>query len=148
WGANSPFSGFGVFYAGLPAVALIWLRSDADLGLSAVMFLILIVVISDTAGFLAGRLLGGPKLWPRVSPNKTWAGVIGALAASSVAGALFSLAVAHGSAMRLATAGALLSVAAQAGDLLESAIKRRFGAQDAGRLIPGHGGVLDPPGRP
>src|SRR5215475_5311408 len=132
-GSNSLFAAFGVFYAGLPAVALIWLRSDADLGLSAVMFLILIVVISDTAGFLAGRLLGGPKLWPRVSPNKTWAGVIGALAASSIAGALFSLAVAHGSAMRLAPAG----------DLLESAIKRRFGAKDASSLIPGHGGVMD-----
>jgi len=142
-GSNSLFAAFGVFYAGLPAVALIWLRSDADLGLSAVMFLILIVVISDTAGFLAGRLLGGPKLWPRVSPNKTWAGVIGALAASSIAGALFSLAVAHGSAMRLATAGALLSLVAQAGDLLESAIKRRFGAKDASSLIPGHGGVMD-----
>ena len=142
-GSNSLFGAFGVFYAGLPAVALIWLRSDADLGLSAVMFLILIVVISDTAGFLAGRLLGGPKLWPRVSPNKTWAGVIGALAASSIAGALFSLAVAHGSAMRLATAGALLSLVAQAGDLLESAIKRRFGAKDASSLIPGHGGVMD-----
>ncbi|MBO0740942.1 MAG: phosphatidate cytidylyltransferase [Hyphomicrobiaceae bacterium] len=142
-GTNSLFSGFGVFYAGLPAVALIWLRSDSNLGLTAVTFLILIVVISDTAGFLAGRLLGGPKLWPLVSPNKTWAGVIGALAASSIAGALFSLAVAHGSAMRLATAGALLSVVAQAGDLLESAIKRRFGAKDASSLIPGHGGVMD-----
>jgi len=142
-GSNSLFSGLGVVYAGLPAVALIWLRSDSDLGLTAVIFLILIVIISDTAGFLAGRLLGGPRLWPRVSPNKTWAGVIGALAASSIAGALFSLAVAHGSAMRLATAGALLSMVAQAGDLLESAIKRRFGAKDASSLIPGHGGVMD-----
>jgi len=142
-GSNSLFSGLGVVYAGLPAVALIWLRSDSDLGLTAVIFLILIVIISDTAGFLAGRLLGGPRLWPRVSPNKTWAGVIGALAASSIAGALFSLAVAHGSAMRLATAGALLSMVAQAGDLIESAIKRRFGAKDASSLIPGHGGVMD-----
>ncbi|HSR81019.1 MAG TPA: phosphatidate cytidylyltransferase, partial [Hyphomicrobiaceae bacterium] len=142
-GTNSLFSGFGVFYAGLPAVALIWLRSDSDLGLSAVAFLILIVVVSDTAGFLAGRLLGGPKLWPRVSPNKTWAGVIGALAASSIVGALFSLAVVHGSAMRLAIAGALLSIVAQVGDLVESAIKRRFGAKDASSLIPGHGGVMD-----
>jgi phosphatidate cytidylyltransferase len=142
-GSNSLFSGLGVVYAGLPAVALIWLRSDSDLGLTAVIFLILIVIISDTAGFLAGRLLGGPRLWPRVSPNKTWAGVIGALAASSIAGALFSLAVAHGSPMRLATAGALLSMVAQAGDLIESAIKRRFGAKDASSLIPGHGGVMD-----
>ena len=74
-GPNSLFSALGVFYAGLPAVALIWLRSDADLGLVAVAFLICIVIASDTAGFLAGRLLGGPKLWPRVSPNKTWSGL-------------------------------------------------------------------------
>jgi len=142
-GSNSLFSGLGVFYAGLPAVALIWLRSDTDLGLTAVAFLILVVIVSDTAGFLAGRLLGGPRLWPRVSPNKTWAGFIGALVASSIAGALFSFAVAHGSAVRLATAGALLSMVAQAGDLAESAIKRRFGAKDASNLIPGHGGVMD-----
>jgi len=142
-GSNSLFSGLGVFYAGLPAVALIWLRSDTDLGLTAVAFLILVVIVSDTAGFLAGRLLGGPRLWPRVSPNKTWAGFIGALVASSITGALFSLAVAHGSAVRLATAGALLSMVAQAGDLAESAIKRRFGAKDASNLIPGHGGVMD-----
>jgi len=142
-GANSLFSGLGVFYAGLPAVALIWLRSDRDLGLTAVAFLIVVVIVSDTAGFLAGRLLGGPRLWPPVSPNKTWAGFIGALVASSIAGALFSLAVAHGSAVRLATAGALLSIVAQAGDLAESAIKRRFGAKDASNLIPGHGGVMD-----
>jgi phosphatidate cytidylyltransferase len=142
-GPNSLFSGLGVFYAGLPAVALIWLRSDANLGLTAVVFLILVVVVSDTAGFLAGRLLGGPRLWPRVSPNKTWAGVMGALLASSIVGALFSLAVAHGSAVRLATAGALLSMIAQAGDLAESAFKRRFGAKDASSLIPGHGGVMD-----
>src|SRR5215831_4155939 len=142
-GANSLFSALGVFYAGLPAVALIWLRSDASLGLTAVAYLIVVVIVSDTAGFLAGRLMGGPKLWPRVSPNKTWAGFVGAVVASSIAGALFSLAVAHGSALRLATAGALLSLVAQAGDLLESAIKRRFGAKDASSLIPGHGGVMD-----
>jgi phosphatidate cytidylyltransferase len=142
-GANSLFSALGVFYAGLPAVALIWLRSDANLGLTAVTYLILVVIVSDTAGFLAGRLLGGPKLWPRVSPNKTWAGFVGALVASSIVGALFAFAIAHGSALRLATAGALLSMVAQAGDLAESAIKRRFGAKDTGTLIPGHGGVMD-----
>jgi len=142
-GRNSLFSGLGVFYAGLPAVALIWLRSDAELGLLAVVFLILIVVVSDTAGFLAGRLLGGPKLWARVSPNKTWSGFVGALLASSIVGALYSLAVPGGSLLRLAAAGALLSLVAQAGDLAESAIKRRFGAKDTSALIPGHGGVMD-----
>ena len=94
---------------GLPAVALIWLRSDAPLGLLAVMFLIVIVIASDTAGFLAGRLLGGPKLWPRVSPNKTWAGLVGALAASAIVGALFWFAVPGSSPMRLAAMGVLLS---------------------------------------
>jgi phosphatidate cytidylyltransferase len=142
-GRNSLFSALGVLYAGLPAVALIWLRSDLALGLLAVIFVIVIVITSDTAAFLAGRLLNGPKLWPRVSPKKTWAGVIGALAASSIVGALFWLAVPGGSAVRLAATGAVLSFVAQIGDLAESAIKRRFGAKDASSLIPGHGGVMD-----
>jgi phosphatidate cytidylyltransferase len=102
-----------------------------------------VVIASDTAGFVSGRLLGGPKLWPRVSPNKTWAGLIGALVASSIVGALFWLAVPDGSPVRLAAAAALLSLVAQAGDLAESAIKRRFGAKDSSSLIPGHGGVMD-----
>ena len=113
------------------------------LGLLAVIFVIVIVIASDTAGFLSGRLLGGPKLWPRVSPNKTWAGFIGALVASSIVGALFWFAVPDGSVVRLAAAGAMLSFVAQAGDLAESAIKRRFGAKDTSTLIPGHGGVMD-----
>lgn len=142
-GRNSMFSALGVFYAGLPAVALIWLRSDAGLGLVAVIFVIVVVVTSDTAGFLAGRLVGGPKLWPRLSPNKTWAGLVGALVASSLIAALFWLAVPASSVVWLAAAGAVLSLVAQAGDLAESAIKRRFGAKDAGTLIPGHGGVMD-----
>ena len=142
-GRNSLFSALGVVYAGLPAVALIWLRSDPALGLLAVTFLIVIVVVSDTAGFLSGRLMGGPKLWPRISPNKTWAGFVGALVASSIVGALFWIAVPDGSAVRLAAAGAMLSLVAQAGDLAESAIKRRFGAKDTSTLIPGHGGVMD-----
>jgi len=142
-GRNSLFSALGVFYAGLPAVALIWLRSDATLGLLAVIFIIIVVIASDTAGFLSGRLLGGPKLWPRVSPNKTWAGFIGALVTSSIVGALFWLAVPGASVVRLAAAGAMLSLVAQAGDFAESAIKRRFGAKDSSTLIPGHGGVMD-----
>ena len=142
-GRNSLFAALGVFYAGLPAVALIWLRADAELGLLAVAFLIVIVVVSDTAGFLAGRLMGGPKLWPRVSPNKTWSGFVGALVASSIVGALFWFAMPDGSAVRLAAAGAMLSFVAQAGDLAESAIKRRFGAKDTSTLIPGHGGIMD-----
>jgi phosphatidate cytidylyltransferase len=142
-GRHSLLSAFGVFYAGLPAVALIWLRADVVLGLLAVVFLILIVIASDTAGFLAGRLLGGPKLWPQLSPKKTWAGFAGALVASAVVGALFWLAVPGASPVRLAGIGAMLSFVSQAGDLFESAIKRRFGAKDASHLIPGHGGAMD-----
>jgi phosphatidate cytidylyltransferase len=142
-GRNSVYSGLGVFYAGLPAIALIWLRSDPVLGLLAVVFVIVIVIASDTGGFLAGRLVGGPRLWSRVSPNKTWSGCIGALVASAIIGALFWFAVPDASPLRLAAAGAMLSLVAQAGDLAESAIKRRFGVKDTSSLIPGHGGVMD-----
>ncbi len=142
-GRNSAYSALGVFYAGLPAVTLIWLRSDPTLGLVAIIFVIVIVIASDTFGFLFGRVLGGPRLWPRLSPNKTWSGMIGALVASSIIGALFWFVVPGASAVRLAATGVVLSLAAQAGDLAESAIKRRFGAKDSGSLIPGHGGVMD-----
>jgi phosphatidate cytidylyltransferase len=142
-GRNSLFSGLGVFYAGFPAVALIWLRSDPWHGLLATVFVIAIVAVSDTAAFFSGRLLGGPLLWERVSPKKTWAGLIGALAACALAGALFWFAIPEASALRLGITGAVLSLVAQAGDLAESAFKRRFGAKDAGQIIPGHGGVMD-----
>lgn len=142
-GRNSLFSALGIFYAGFPAVALIWLRSDPWHGLLATVFVIAIVATSDTAAFFSGRLLKGPLLWERVSPNKTWAGMIGALAACAVVGALFWFAVPEGSALRLGVTGAVLSFVAQVGDLAESALKRRFGAKDAGSLIPGHGGVMD-----
>ncbi len=145
-GRNSFLAALGVLYAGFPAVALIWLRSDPYepwLGLVAVIFLIVIVATADTAAFLCGRLLQGPLLWPQVSPRKTWSGLIGAVAASAVVGGLFWLAVPGGSALRLAAAGAMLALVAQAGDLAESALKRRFGAKDAGSMLPGHGGVMD-----
>jgi len=142
-GRNSLFSALGVFYAGFPAVAVIWLRSDPALGLLAVIFLIVIVVTADTFAFLSGRLLRGPLLWPKVSPKKTWSGFAGALVASAVVGALFWFAVPGSSAMRLAATGAVLALVAQAGDLAESALKRRFGVKDAGSILPGHGGVMD-----
>jgi phosphatidate cytidylyltransferase len=142
-GRNSFFSAAGVFYAGIPAVAVIWLRSDVALGLQAVIFVILIGVTADTAAFLCGRLLRGPLLWPQISPKKTWAGLVGALVASAVVGALFWFAVPGGSAVRLAATGVALALVAQAGDLAESALKRRFGAKDAGSILPGHGGVMD-----
>lgn len=140
---NSLLAAMGVLYAGLPAVSLIWLRSDDPFGLRAVVFVILIVATADTAAFLSGRLLRGPLLWPRVSPKKTWSGLLGALAAAAVVGALFWVVVPGGSPLRLAAVGAVLAAVAQAGDLAESALKRRFGAKDTGTLLPGHGGVMD-----
>ena len=125
------------FYAGVPAVALIWLRADAPMGLIAVVFVILIVIASDTAGFLAGRMLGGPKLWPRVSPNKTWSGFLGAVAASAVVGALFWFAVPGSSAMRLAAMGVLLSCVAQVGDLAEVRPQAPLRSQGRERADPG-----------
>ena len=123
-GRNSAYSALGVFYAGLPAVTLIWLRSDATLGLLAVIFVIVIVIASDTFGFLFGRVLGGPRLWPRLSPNKTWSGMIVPWC-QAPSGALF-VCRACASALRLsARRGAVF--AAQFVDLAESAIKRRFG---------------------
>ena len=140
---NSLLAALGVLYAGLPAVSLIWVRCDDPFGLRAVIFLIVIVAVADTAAFLSGRLFRGPLLWPRVSPRKTWSGLLGALAASAVVGALFWVVVPDGSPVRLAATGAVLAAVAQAGDLAESALKRRFGAKDTGALLPGHGGMMD-----
>jgi phosphatidate cytidylyltransferase len=119
------------------------LRADAELGLLAILLLFAIVWTTDILGYFAGRAFGGPKLWPAVSPKKTWSGAIaGTLGAARVA-----VAVAwafgrfhHGT---IAGIALLLSVTAQLGDLLESWIKRKFGAKDASGLIPGHGGVMD-----
>lgn len=136
-------SASGVGYVGLPAVALVWLRLDEPHGAAAVLFVLLIVWTSDTAAFATGRSLGGPKLWPRVSPNKTWSGFLGALAASTIAGALFATIGGVGSPGCLAAKGLLLGFVAQLGDLAESSFKRGFGIKDASNLIPGHGGFLD-----
>ena len=142
-GRHSLFAALGVFYAGLPAVTLIWLRSDPTYGLRAAVFVILVVIAADTGAFMAGRGLAGPKLWPSVSPNKTWAGLFGGVLAGGITGALMALAVPGSSALRLGATAAVLAFLAQMGDLMESAIKRRFGAKDTSALIPGHGGIMD-----
>ncbi|MGB9368370.1 MAG: phosphatidate cytidylyltransferase [Xanthobacteraceae bacterium] len=133
----------GVGYAAVLLFAPIILRRDPALGFAAIAFLFAVVWATDIAAYFSGRAFGGPKLWPAVSPKKTWAGAIGgtlgAIAAGALTVKLFGLSVAP---MLLLVAG-FLSVLAQAGDLLESAIKRRFGAKDAGSIIPGHGGVMD-----
>ncbi len=136
-------SGAGVFYSGLPVIALEWLRGDESFGLLAVLFILIVVVVTDTAAYAAGRTLGGPKLWPAVSPNKTWAGLVGGVSAAATAGALFPYLTGSGSPAWLAALGLILGLVAQGGDLAESALKRQFGHKDASDLIPGHGGFMD-----
>lgn len=142
-GGPSIYSALGVLYAGLSCIALIWIRSDPDLGLLAIGFLVLVVVATDVSAFVAGRLIGGPKLWPAVSPNKTWSGLAGAVAGAAIAATIFGLLVPMVFAPRLALVGGLLAVVAQAGDLFESSLKRHFHVKDTSNLIPGHGGVMD-----
>ena len=133
----------GVVYACMALVGPALLRADPELGFVALLFLFAIVWATDIFAYLVGRLMGGPLLWPDVSPKKTWAGAIGGLAGGVAAGA----GVAYASiGMAPALAGGLalvLSIVAQGGDLFESAVKRRFGAKDASSLIPGHGGLMD-----
>lgn len=143
FGRGARLSALGVLYVGLPAIALLWLRVDAPYGFVAVLLVFAVVWSSDVAAFAGGRLIGGPKLWPRISPNKTWSGLITALAAGGGAGALMALLVPQASLAHLASVGLALSLVAQLGDLGESALKRLFGLKDASGLIPGHGGFMD-----
>jgi phosphatidate cytidylyltransferase len=132
----------GVIYAGLPAVALIWLRDDPGFGLQAVLFILVSVVATDVLAFVCGRLIGGPKLAPAISPNKTWSGFLGGISAAGLAGAAFAAAI-GADPVRLGLAGLVLGIVSQIGDLTESALKRSFGVKDSGTLIPGHGGIMD-----
>jgi phosphatidate cytidylyltransferase len=133
----------GIPYLGLAMVALAWLRGGGEAGRDDVLFLLLVVWASDIGAYAAGRLVGGAKLAPRISPSKTWSGAIGGLLAAMAVGGVVALAL-HGTGLAhvLAVAGGI-GVAAQLGDLLESTLKRHYGVKDSGRLIPGHGGLLD-----
>jgi phosphatidate cytidylyltransferase len=134
----------GVVYIGLAGVGLIWLRDAGEAGRANVLFIVLVVWASDIGAYVAGRMIGGARLAPRISPNKTWAGAVGGLAAAIAAGGGVAAALTPGGAFPAAAAvAALVGIAAQAGDLLESFIKRRFAVKDASALIPGHGGLLD-----
>jgi phosphatidate cytidylyltransferase len=143
FGRGARLSALGVFYVGLPALSLIWLRSDEPYGFAAVLLVFAIVWCSDIGAYAAGRLIGGPKLWPRVSPNKTWAGLLGGLAAGSAGALVVQLFAPDATPLRLALTGLALALVAQGGDLAESALKRGFGLKDASDLIPGHGGFMD-----
>ncbi|MGF1621303.1 MAG: phosphatidate cytidylyltransferase [Rhodomicrobiaceae bacterium] len=136
------WSASGVYYAGLPAISLIWLRGDETHGTLAVIYLFVIVWTTDIAAYFFGRLIGGARLAPRISPKKTWAGLIGGVLTAGLAGLLF----AYSTGLEIPWLGAMavgFALVAQLGDLGESAIKRIFGKKDSSSLIPGHGGILD-----
>ena len=132
----------GIGYSLAASIASSAVRRDPVLGFAALMFVLLVVWATDIGGYFAGRLIGGPKLWARVSPKKTWAGSIGGFAASLGVAAGFA-ADGVGRTVSLLLLAAVLSIVAQLGDLFESAVKRRFGVKDSSHLIPGHGGLMD-----
>jgi phosphatidate cytidylyltransferase len=139
---------FGALYIGIPCIALIWLRASPQ-GANWTVLLLVVTWSADIAAFAVGSVLKGPKLWPRISPNKTWSGFFGGLCAAMIASIIVPLvSQALASPMRLSVAAAALmglvgGLATMGGDLLESVLKRRFGVKDSGDLIPGHGGLLD-----
>ena len=132
----------GLFYAAAALLAAILVRFDPSNGFLALVFVLLVVWVTDIGGYFAGRSIGGPKLWPLVSPNKTWAGAIGGLVLSIAVAIAFAM-LGFGKLTASVVLACVLSVVSQLGDLFESAVKRRFGVKDSGRIIPGHGGLLD-----
>jgi phosphatidate cytidylyltransferase len=136
------WSATGFFYAAAAQLASVLVRQDPQNGFAALFFILLAVWAADIGGYFAGRGIGGPRLWPKVSPKKTWAGAIGGFSGSLAVAAVFSAAGAGKTGPLLALA-AFLSVISQLGDLFESAVKRRFGVKDSSQIIPGHGGLLD-----
>jgi len=134
---------FGVVYIAPAAICLVWLRAT-DQGHWWMMTLFAATWAADIGAFAVGSLLKGPKLWPRFSPNKTWSGFVGGLAASALAGfAMAFFSVFQLNLVAAALVGLSVGLATMAGDLWESMLKRRFGVKDSGDLIPGHGGLLD-----
>lgn len=133
----------GVLYAGIVLFAPVLLRGDRELGFVAIVFLFAVVWLTDIVAYAVGRKVGGPKLAPALSPNKTWSGALGGAAAAAAGGIATAAAFGLGRLWAVGLVAFGLSVVSQAGDLFESTVKRRFGAKDAGNLIPGHGGLMD-----
>jgi len=132
----------GLVYMALAMCFLTMLRDSELRGLPVVVWLVLVVVAADVGAYFVGRVVGGPRLWRAVSPGKTWAGALGGLGLAVVVGVGYGQVSGWGL-PRIGALSALMAVASQIGDLIESAVKRRFGAKDASRIIPGHGGLMD-----
>lgn len=134
---------FAILYGMAAIVALLWLRHQPDFGRETVFWILLSVWATDIGAYFLGSLAGGARLAPTISPGKTWSGLVGGMCFSAVASAACGLAFGRGDTIVLALVGVGIAAIAQAGDLLESAAKRRVGLKDSGHVIPGHGGLLD-----
>jgi phosphatidate cytidylyltransferase len=132
-----------IVYGLAAVVALLWLRHQPTLGRETVVWIVLCIWATDIGAYVVGRSAGGAKLAPRISPGKTWSGLVGGMAWAAVASAAVGYAFGLGQTISLAVVGAGLAVVGQIGDLVESAVKRSAGVKDSGTLIPGHGGLLD-----
>lgn len=138
-----PWLVLGLFYVALPLFLLHWLRGDDAEGRDLVLWLLLVIWAVDSGAYAFGKSIGGPKLAPTWSPNKTWAGLLGGAFMAMLVGWLAASALAMPAPNLMGLLGGFLAFVGQGGDLLESAFKRHFGVKDASGLIPGHGGVLD-----
>ena len=136
-----PWHAFGAVYVGVPALAFVLLRGEPR-GAAIVGGLFVAVWTADTGALIFGRLIGGPKLAPVLSPNKTWAGFLGGTLAAGMAEGLY-VGLLGGGILQAVAFGVFLALAGHSGDLFESWVKRQFHAKNTGRLIPGHGGILD-----
>ncbi len=133
----------GTLYIGIPLIALVWLRANPDMGRGTIFWLFAVVWASDTGAYAFGRLIGGPRMAPSISPKKTWAGLLGGIACAGAASAATIAAFGRSDLVLFSTLGAMMGGVAQGGDLFESWVKRRFRVKDASNIIPGHGGLLD-----
>ncbi|MEM8771745.1 MAG: phosphatidate cytidylyltransferase [Pseudomonadota bacterium] len=143
-GKFSPWPCVAVFYVIAPSIALIWLRFDPVYGRALTVLIFATVWAADTGAFLTGKLVGGPKISHALSPSKTWSGIGGGVAGGAMIGAAAAYFIfGPSAAAHFLIPGGILGAASVAGDLTESAFKRRFGVKDISGFIPGHGGVLD-----
>ena len=138
----------GILYIGIPTLCIIWLRNSVVLvsgapEWSTVLSLFIMVWVTDTGAYICGKTIGGAKMAPKISPNKTWAGLIGAVIFTTIASLVLSLGLDYGPVLPFLALGLTLPLVAQAGDLFASYLKRRAGLKDTGHILPGHGGLID-----
>ena len=145
-GDRAMWAAAGVIYACAMVLAVCVLRASLFYGMVATLWLFAVVWTTDIMAYFGGRLIGGPKLWPRVSPGKTWSGFIVGVVSGAVVSSVIALRLTtpgEASVLPLVALGLLTAAISQGGDLFESSVKRRFGAKDSSHIIPGHGGVMD-----